>query len=91
LGEGGPFETTLRNSMLNYESARAWRQRSTHPALLEATGLDFCDDCYKIPVDEAGIYQPTYSDLQAAGIPVYPPGFIEPSRVTSMSTTADRR
>ena len=62
--------------MLNYESARAWRQRSTHPALLEATGLVFCDDCYKIPVDEAGIYQPTDSDMQAARIPDYPPGFI---------------
>ena len=76
---GGPFESALRNSILNYESARAWRQTSGGASLLEAPDLGSCDDCYKMPIRDDGIYQLTYSDLETAGLPLDPPGvFIDP-------------
>ncbi len=75
---GGPFEATLRNGILNYESARGWRERSTRPALLEASTMDAGEDRYKIAVAEEGIYQLDYADLEGAGVPVDPPGFVDP-------------
>ena len=66
----GPFEDILRNTVVNYEDARAWRvapQRS--PSTADALS-PLADDAYKILVDADGIYQLTYNDLLAAGIPV---------------------
>jgi len=75
---GSPFEATLRNSILNYESARGWRERSTRPVFLEASTMDAGEDRYRIAVSEEGIYQLDYADLEAAGVPVDPPGFVDP-------------
>lgn len=66
----GAFEDVLRNTVVNYEDARAWRtmpQRS--PSTRVAQG-PVSDEAYKILVDADGIYQLTYTDLITAGVPV---------------------
>jgi len=70
---GGPFEAALRNTILNYESARGWRESSGGARLLEAGELGSCEDCFKISIREAGIYELSYSELKGAGVPVDPP------------------
>jgi hypothetical protein len=70
---GGPFEAALRNTILNYESARGWRESSRPARLLGAGGLGSCEDCFKISIREAGIYELNYSELTGAGLPVDPP------------------
>lgn len=74
---GGAFESGLRNTILNYESARAWRQRSTGLTLLESPNLGSCDEwseCYRTYTRDEGIYQLTYTEWEAAGVPLDPPG-----------------
>ncbi|MBN1138839.1 MAG: hypothetical protein JXM73_19800 [Anaerolineae bacterium] len=69
---GGPFETTLQHAILNYDAARQWRQGSTVPGLSLAapTALAGLDQGYKVAVNQDGLYQLTYADLAAAGLPV---------------------
>lgn len=69
-----PFDTALRNQLLNYESARMWRVRG---AAGSTTARDFVQPQataeqprYKITVDHDGLYQLRYADLQAAGLAV---------------------
>jgi hypothetical protein len=69
--ESPAFETVLKNSILNYETAKPWR--SSPPLKVQATSapLDYLTaPSYKISVAQDGIYQLTYSDLQTAGLPV---------------------
>lgn len=68
VSEGG-FESVLKNSLLNYDSARAWRsaQRTTTnlPAPESAAGVT---DAYKISVNADGMYKITCQALQSAGV-----------------------
>ena len=70
---GGAFEPVLSNTILNYESARGWRESSRGAGLLEAGELGSCEDCFKISIGEGGIYELRYSELKGAGVPVDPP------------------
>ena len=66
----GAFEDVLRNTVINYEDARAWR---VAPQRIPSTTVMLSptdDPAYKILVDADGIYQLTYNDLLAAGVPV---------------------
>jgi len=69
---GGPFETTLQHAILNYDAARQWRQKSTVPTLPMAApaALTGLAQGYKVAVNRDGLYQLTYADLAAAGMPV---------------------
>ncbi|HOU11889.1 MAG TPA: C25 family cysteine peptidase [Anaerolineae bacterium] len=66
----GVFEDVLRNTVVNYEDARAWRvapQRLPSAPMVQAPATAAP---YKILVDADGIYQLTYAALLAAGVPV---------------------
>ena len=66
-----PFEPVYRQSLLNYEVARAWRGRNSPDASSSIPALSTAaTPQYKIVVDHDGLYQVTYADLQAAGVPV---------------------
>jgi hypothetical protein len=62
------FERLLAESLVNYETARAWRMPRAPlvPAFLEGTP----DPGYKVVVRKTGIYELTYTDLADAGLPV---------------------
>lgn len=76
----GSFEPLLRQSLLNYEMARSWRQRVQAPgplmlreekapfdsstAILSPQGIP---TRFKFLVSQEGIYKATYEDLVAAG------------------------
>lgn len=70
----GYFEESLRNLLVNYEQARAWRtvpQASSRPDYQsETVNSPLSNPAYKILVDQDGIYQVSYTDLQLAGLPV---------------------
>jgi uncharacterized repeat protein (TIGR01451 family) len=67
--EPAGFEELLRSSILNYESARAWRMGSRHEDG-QIAGPDIELPPYKVFVEQDGLYQLTYSDLEEAGLPV---------------------
>jgi uncharacterized repeat protein (TIGR01451 family) len=64
-----PFEETLRQTLLNYRSARVWRAQPA-PTASHAASNDQDAPAYKVQVDRDGIYQITRGDLQAAGVDV---------------------
>jgi uncharacterized repeat protein (TIGR01451 family) len=73
--ESPSFEKLLNSALLNYEAARAWRtipEPDPQPMVQAATGsLDYLTPpSYKISVAQDGIYQVSYDDLEAAGLPV---------------------
>ncbi|MBC8492466.1 MAG: hypothetical protein H8D43_01670, partial [Chloroflexi bacterium] len=69
--ESYAFETVLQNSILNYETAKVWRARPQPQVQATSASLDYLSEpSYKISVAQDGIYQLTYSDLEAAGLPV---------------------
>ena len=69
--ESPAFETVLQNSILNYEMAKPWRSGPQPKAQATSAPLDYLTEpSYKISVAQNGIYQLTYSDLEAAGLPV---------------------
>ncbi|HID62281.1 MAG TPA: hypothetical protein EYP49_06015, partial [Anaerolineae bacterium] len=69
--ESSAFDTVLQNFILNYEAAKAWRSRPQPKLQATTASLDYLTPpSYKISVAQDGIYQLTYSDLQAAGLPV---------------------
>jgi uncharacterized repeat protein (TIGR01451 family) len=69
LVEEDLFEETLRHTLLNYEQARAWRQQAEGEVLsLRATEQG---ESYKVMVDQDGVYEVSYSDLEAAGVDVH--------------------
>jgi hypothetical protein len=65
----GDFEALLKAVLLNYETARLWRTMPQKPETL--VNVDIGEQSnYKILVNQDGIYQLTYTDLQATGLPV---------------------
>jgi hypothetical protein len=72
--EPDEFETAYRNSLLNYDAARAFRRISASPTMAAAAAPTAAwtppSPGYKVSVREEGIYQLTYSELAAAGLPV---------------------
>ena len=70
----GFFEESLRSLLVNYDQARAWRtapQAIRQPAA-QTQGINspLSSPAYKLPVDQDGLYQVSYSDLEDAGLPV---------------------
>jgi uncharacterized repeat protein (TIGR01451 family) len=67
----GPFEQTLRQTLLNAESARAWRTRleAAAPAS-RAAAIEQQGPAYRVEVDQDGLYEITPSELAAAGLDV---------------------
>ncbi len=66
-----PFDPLLRQVLLNYETARAWRSQPKSPVPdTQFLTLHFQSPLYKIVVDRDGLYRLTYTDLQAAGMEV---------------------
>jgi uncharacterized repeat protein (TIGR01451 family) len=67
VAEPPAFERVLANTLLNYTQARNWRQTTPLqfglPPVPPSPG-------WRIPVSRAGIYELSYSRLQAAGLPV---------------------
>lgn len=69
----GFFEPLLQELLVNYEQARDWR--ALRDPLGASSEIEYAflteeQPQYKIEVDQDGIYRVTYSDLQAAGVPV---------------------
>ncbi|MFZ0548064.1 MAG: C25 family peptidase propeptide domain-containing protein, partial [Candidatus Promineifilaceae bacterium] len=64
-----PLNSTLEGLVLNADQAQNWRGL---PENMSGTGtlLPVGSDAYKIEVNEDGIYEVTYADLQAAGMNV---------------------
>ena len=69
--ESPVFEIALKNSILNYETAKHWRACLQPQVQAMSATLDYLNEpTYKISVTQDGIYQLTYSYLQAAGLPI---------------------
>ena len=67
----GAFETLLENTLINYDQAKAWRLPAKASALQsELDAFDPPEPAYKLLVEQDGLYQVSFTDLQSAGIPV---------------------
>jgi hypothetical protein len=74
------FEPVLRQGLLNYASARAWRSTSGNASeqalgteLLPYSRLNISNagqQKYRIPIKADGLYRLTYDNLKVAGVPV---------------------
>ena len=62
------FEALLRETLLNYAQARRFRQ--TPPASARVQAWTPPAPAWRVLVNEPGLYELTYQDLQAAGLPV---------------------
>ncbi|MGB3905948.1 MAG: C25 family peptidase propeptide domain-containing protein, partial [Anaerolineae bacterium] len=67
--EEDSFNQVLENSLLNYDSASNWRARSS-TTFSGAPASQQAEPSYKVLLDQDGVYQLTYTDLQVAGIGV---------------------
>ena len=67
--EPAEFESAFQNTLLNYDSARAWRGSAAAAASSVAAWTPPVPG-YKVAVKEAGLYELTYSALSGAGLPV---------------------
>jgi hypothetical protein len=73
--ESADYERVIRSTLLNYESASAWRTRADPPltpllpSCTQTAGFSG-NTLYKVSVSQDGVYQLTYSALQSAGVPV---------------------
>jgi hypothetical protein len=67
--EGDPFRDVLQNSLLNYDSAKNWRAR-TSPSFVGAVASDQAQPSYKVLLDQDGIYTFTGTYLQDQGIDI---------------------
>lgn len=65
----GEFEQSLESLLVNYEQARGWRSQPVGDATM-APSYTQSAPAYKILVDQDGLYQLTYEQLQSAGLPV---------------------
>lgn len=63
----GSFEDVLRNTLLNYDEARAWRAQPV-AQVVSPPIPDPSAPALKIGVEADGLYQVTPTDLQAAGV-----------------------
>lgn len=73
--ESPQYEQVYRASLLNYESARPWRQRVPAQASASGSGSDAAAwsppvPGWRVKVRADGLYRLTYADLQASGLPV---------------------
>jgi hypothetical protein len=69
----GSFESLLQKTLINYDQSRYWRLLTEHtPSTIikSIPSISVDSPAYKIKVDQDGLYQVTYSDLQVAGVPV---------------------
>jgi hypothetical protein len=67
----GRYEVVLRQILLNYEQAQAWRSQPVRAAASSPGNLrQDARPEYKILVDQDGIYELSYTDLKNAGVPV---------------------
>lgn len=64
------LETTFAATLLNYSSAQSWRTAAVGGAGMTANTWRPPANSYRLLVQEAGMYQLTYADLLAAGLPV---------------------
>ena len=69
--ESSVYENLLQQNLLNYETARQWRQ----PAALTSIGTASLpwtppSPAWRVKVREDGFYKLTYAELNAAGLPV---------------------
>ena len=76
IQEAGGFEEILRSSLLNYESARWWRGKVPQAALTSFQPPP--QPGYRVVVEQDGIYEMTYDDLDTAGLPVSGPDPLDP-------------
>ena len=63
----------LQKTLINYDQARYWRILASANSFSdkESTSSMLMDQpAYKIQVDQDGLYQVTYSDLQLARVPI---------------------
>ena len=65
----GDFDTLLDHLIINPQQAAAWRENPPAPDFAPVV-LPFDQVRYRITLSETGIYQLTYADLEAAGVPV---------------------
>jgi len=66
--ESDSFEQVLRNTLVNYDSAKQWRGTSSKVVAAPAARLGQSGSGYKVLVDEDGIYQLTYGEIESAGM-----------------------
>jgi len=69
----GPFQSILKNTLLNYESSRHWQQRraALPKSVMVETEMPYGDStAYRITVTEDGIYSLSYEYLQSQGVAV---------------------
>ncbi len=80
-----PFESVLRENLINYAQARAWRKSSMPPSATTVSSalpsaasksLAAAQPKYRISILADGLYRLTYENLSLAGVPV---GSINPS------------
>jgi hypothetical protein len=68
----GTFEDILRNSLLNYEMARQWRQQPDDSffstQFMEINSPTLGSSTFKLYTKKEGIYQVTYEDLSDMGV-----------------------
>lgn len=74
VAESAAYEEVLRETLLNYDAARAWRQALPPNPSPEGRGetLPWAppEPGWRVKVRSDGIYKVTYLELQAAGLPV---------------------
>lgn len=64
--EPAVFENLLRSELINYETARAWRQAP----VVEADPWTPPSPGWRVSLEEEGLYRLTYPELEIAGLPV---------------------
>ena len=62
----GPFDDSLREMLVNYDQARLWRKQ---PTLVKKPKTTYSQNqpAYKILINQDGLHQISYADLQKAG------------------------
>ena len=68
--EPGGFEEILEGALLNYDTARQWRAARVGQTLGGWPAQLQQGEWFKIAVTQDAVYQVTYADLDAAGLPV---------------------
>ncbi len=65
----GPFDDSLREMLVNYDQARLWRKQ---PTLVKKPKTTYSQNqpAYKILINQDGLHQISYADLQKARVPV---------------------
>ena len=69
-----PFDSALRDTLINYETAKKWRSSQAGHGEVAANSQSPISNtqspAYKIIVDHDGLYRMTYAELQATGMDV---------------------